>query len=69
MSKLTRGKTQLDLDGLYPVGEIAPWLRLSPRTVMELARQGKLPAVRLNERVIRFHPRTILASKLRTLPA
>ena len=50
----------IDLDRLYTVEEIAPWLGLSPRTVLELARQKKIPCIRFNERVLRFNPRTIL---------
>jgi len=49
-----------DLDRLYTVDEIARWLGLSRRTILELARREKIPCVRFNERVIRFHPRTIL---------
>jgi excisionase family DNA binding protein len=51
----------LDLDALYSVNEIAPWMRLSTDTVLQMAREKRIPVVRLNERVIRFHPRTILA--------
>jgi len=50
-----------NLDGLYPVGEIAPWMRLTTRGVLKLVREGRIPVVRLNRRVLRFHPRTILA--------
>jgi hypothetical protein len=54
---------QLELDALYGAKEIAPWMKLSVRRVLELAREGKLPCVRLNERVVRFHPRSILSVK------
>jgi hypothetical protein len=50
----------IDLDRLYPVEDIAPWMGLSARTVLELARRNKIPVVRYNDRVLRFHPRTIL---------
>ncbi|MCX6923324.1 MAG: helix-turn-helix domain-containing protein [Verrucomicrobia bacterium] len=50
-----------DLDRLYTVEEIAPWLGLSPRTILELARRKKIPCVRFNRRLLRFHPKTILA--------
>jgi hypothetical protein len=52
-----------DLDGLYGPEEIAHWMRLSKRTILALARLKKIPVVRLNERVLRFHPRTILAKQ------
>lgn len=55
--------TSLDLDRMCTAEEIAAWLGLSRRTVLELARQHKIPCVRFNERVIRFHPRTILNKK------
>ncbi len=68
MSEETRAELQrpnqpFDLDALYDVEGIAPWLRLSPRTVLQLARRKKIPCVRFNERVLRFHPRSILASR------
>jgi hypothetical protein len=53
----------IDLDGLYRPEEIALWLHLTRRSVMDLVRLGKLPVVKLNDRVFRFHPRTILVSK------
>ena len=56
-----RATSTFDLDGLYTPIEIAKWMRLSPRTVLDLARRGKIPTVRLNDRVLRFHPRTILS--------
>jgi hypothetical protein len=64
----TQNRAPLDLDGLYPAEEIAPWMRLTKNTVLQLAREGKIPVVSYNERVLRFHPRTILAKGLRTLP-
>jgi excisionase family DNA binding protein len=50
-----------NLDGLYSPAETATWMGVSKRTLLELARSGKIPTVRLNERLIRFNPRTILA--------
>lgn len=51
----------LDLDGLYGPQETATWMRLKKRTLLDLVRLNRIPVVRLNERVLRFHPRTILA--------
>lgn len=52
-----------DLDGLYPAEPTARWMHISVPTLMALARKRKIPAVRFNQRLIRFHPRTILAAK------
>jgi Helix-turn-helix domain len=52
-----------NLDELYPAEPIARWLNISVPTLMALARKRKIPAVRFNERLIRFHPRSILAAK------
>ena len=52
-----------DIDRLYDAAGIAPWLSVSARGVLEMARRGDIPVVKLNQRVLRFHPRTILARK------
>jgi hypothetical protein len=53
----------IDLDALCKLEEIAAWLRMSPKQVLENVRAGRLPVVRINQRVFRFHPRTILGTK------
>jgi len=53
----------IDMNGLYDAPGIAPWLGMSSRTVLELARRKRIPCVRFNGRVLRFHPRSILASQ------
>lgn len=49
-----------DLDALYPPAQIAKWMGLSKRNLLELASDGKIPVIRLNKRVVRFNPRSIL---------
>lgn len=53
-------RPRLDLDGLYSPEEFAPWIGVSKRTLLQLAGEGKIPALRLNGRVLRFNPRTVL---------
>ena len=40
--------------------ECAAWLVLKPRDLLDKVRAGHIPAIRLNKRVFRFHPRTVL---------
>lgn len=39
--------------------ELAKKLRLKPDTVRELARRGKIPAIRISPKVIRFDPTAV----------
>lgn len=52
----------IDLDELQTPEWTARWMKLGRRTLINAARTGAIPCVRVNERVIRFHPRTILAA-------
>jgi hypothetical protein len=36
---------------------------MKERTLLANAARGRIPAVRINDRVLRFHPRSILAAK------
>ena len=56
-------KITVELDAMLTLEEAAPWLRLKPRELSAKSRGCKpaIPAFRLNQRVIRFHPRTIIA--------
>jgi hypothetical protein len=49
------------LDDLLTTQECARWLRMSPRRLLANVRAGAIPAAQINARVLRFHPRTILA--------
>ena len=51
------------LDDLLNLDECAAWLRLNRRDLSEKSRGRKpaIPAMRINQKVIRYHPRTILA--------
>jgi hypothetical protein len=51
----------VDLDALLSPAEASRWLGLSRRVLMANVRRKKIPAIRINDRVFRFHPRTILA--------
>jgi len=48
------------LDELLTAKECALWLRMEEGTLLENVRLGRIPAVKINRRVLRFHPRTIL---------
>jgi excisionase family DNA binding protein len=52
-----------DLDILLTIQQGAEWLGISPRTLLANIRRKKIPAVKLNERTFRIHPRSVLLSK------
>ena len=52
-----------DLDALLTPADAANWLGIAERTLLSNARLKKIPCVRINDRVLRFHPRTILKAK------
>jgi len=56
-------KSGFDLDALLTPSAAAIWLGIAERTLLENARRKKIPCVRINDRVLRFHPRTILKVK------
>jgi hypothetical protein len=56
-----RGQLQ-SLDELLTVVECSQWLRMEEETLLENVRAGRIPVVRINRRVLRFHPRSILLS-------
>jgi hypothetical protein len=56
------GKDGFDLDALLEPAPAAAWLRMAERTLLANARAGKIPVVKINDRVLRFHPRSILAA-------
>jgi hypothetical protein len=56
-------KTGFDLDALLTPADAASWLHIAERTLLDNARRKKIPVVRINDRVLRFHPRSILAAK------
>jgi hypothetical protein len=57
-----------DLDAMLTVPEAARWLRMSVKSLLNNVRTGRIPAVRVNDRVLRFHPRTVLVA-MATRPA
>jgi hypothetical protein len=48
------------LDELLTPEECSLWLKMEEDTLLENARLGRIPVVKVNSRVLRFHPRTIL---------
>ena len=48
------------LDEILTLEECASWLGLRPRDLKAKVRAGRIPAIKLNQRVFRFHPRTVL---------
>ena len=57
------GTAGFDLDALLTPAAAASWLHIAERTLLDNARRKKIPVVRINDRVLRFHPRSILAAK------
>ncbi len=53
-------KVPKSLDEILTLEECASWLMLKPRDLKEKVRAGRIPAIKLNQRVLRFHPRTVL---------
>ena len=51
-----------EADTLDTAESAARWLHITPRTLIENARRGKIPCVRINSRVLRFHRATVLAA-------
>lgn len=60
-SKINVGAAQV-ADPLDTPAQMAGFLQIAERTLIQNARAGKIPCVRLNKRVIRFHRGTVLAS-------
>lgn len=57
---LARKRAPVSLDEILTLEECAAWLVLRPRDLLDKVRAGRIPAIRLNKRVLRFHPRTVL---------
>jgi hypothetical protein len=52
----------VDLDALLNPADAARWLGISRRTLLANVRAKRIPVLRINERVIRIHPRSVLAA-------
>jgi hypothetical protein len=50
-----------DLDALLTPAAAAVWLHIAERTLLDNARRKKIPVIRINARLLRFHPRSVLA--------
>ena len=53
----------MDIDAMLKTEEAAKWLGLSTRALVASSkgRKAKIPAFWINQRVVRYHPRTIIA--------
>lgn len=61
MNRYQNGSVALDsLDELLTPEECALWLKMEEDTLLENVRMGRIPVVKINSRVLRFHPRTVL---------
>lgn len=61
MNRCRDGSVALDsLDELLTPEECARWLKMQEDTLLENVRLGRIPVVKINRRVLRFHPRTVL---------
>jgi hypothetical protein len=51
------------LDDLINLEQVSAWLSISPQTVLQKSkgRNPEIPAVRIGARILRWHPRTLLA--------
>lgn len=58
--QLAEKKVPESLDEILTLEECSSWLGLKPRDLKEKVRSGRIPAIKLNQRVLRFHPRTVL---------
>jgi hypothetical protein len=55
-------KSEQDLDTLRTPADAAKWIGFTEEALLANARRGRIPAVRINARVIRFHLPTVLAA-------
>jgi hypothetical protein len=60
---LTSNTESIDLDALLDPPQCAGWMRIEERTLLENARKGRIPVIRINKRVLRFHPRSIIEAR------
>lgn len=61
-------KKSIDLDAILDPAQAADWLGISKRKLLEGVRAGSIPVCRINKRVLRFHPRAILAELTKHKP-
>jgi hypothetical protein len=54
------GKT--DFESLKTPEQTAKWLGIAERTLLNNARRKRIPCVRINQRVLRFHLPSVLAA-------
>ncbi len=50
------------MSDLVTAGEMADRLRVRPLTLQKWARDGRIPAVRITPKVIRFDPEAVIAA-------
>ena len=54
-----------DLDAILTPEQCAKWLQISVRKLREKANAGQVPFLRLGQKAMRFHPRTVLAKGMK----
>jgi hypothetical protein len=52
----------VDLDRILSPQETADWMGCELRALLANVRKRRIPVMRINQRVFRFHPRSILAA-------
>ncbi len=48
------------MSDLITAAELADRLRVKARTIQEWTREGRIPAVRINSKIIRYDPHAVL---------
>jgi len=61
MTTDTPKKLLLDTTTLWSVEDVSKYLKIKPETVRSMARQGKLPCIKMGKRLWRFRPDEIIA--------
>ena len=54
--------TKFDLDAVLTPPEAAQFLRITTRTLLKNVRLGKVACIRVNDRVLRFHARSLIGA-------
>jgi len=52
----------MDEKNLLTTVELARVLKLRPETIRKLAREGKIPSIRLSPKIVRYDPQAVIAS-------
>jgi len=61
MTKKSGAVVKVDLETLWTVRDVAAYLQVTEPTVRKMAKENRIPAYRLNERLWRFRQSEIVA--------